>query len=76
MNIIEATNMNGVTYYETEVKGVEFCAYQNGVGSWVVSSRRTRKSGTVKHFASVQELAAKVKAFASLDAIMTCEAVA
>lgn len=75
MNIIEATILNGITYYETKVRGVEFCAHQNGVGSWVVSSRRTRSTGTVKHFASVQDMAAKVKAFANLDALLTCEAV-
>lgn len=78
-NLIEATTNNGKTYYSTTVRGVEYCAHVLA-GQWVVSSRRLAlgrgKAGTARFFPTVEALSASVKAFANLDLLINCEAVA
>lgn len=75
-NLITQTEVNGKPAYETEVRGIEYLAHQRFDGVWVVCSRRHRWSMTVKHFPTAEAVAASVKAFRNLDALVSCEAVA
>lgn len=74
--MITQTQVNGNVAFETVSRGVDYLAYVRDCGTWVVTSSRLRGSMTVKHFASISEVASKVKAFGNLDALVECEAVA
>lgn len=75
MNHIQASIINGKTYYETTVSGVEYCASEMA-GGWICSARRLRSAGKVRRFDTLADLVSSVKAFASLDVMIACEAVA
>lgn len=70
---ITASETEGSTYYSTEARGVEYCAQRLGNG-WFVSTHRKalgrRHIGGGKHFASLQDLAAKCAPFAGLDVLV------
>ena len=71
--MIQASNIDGTTYYSATARGVEYTAHLNAVG-WFVSSRRIALGrsniGSGRYYASLTALAAGCKAFASLDILV------
>lgn len=69
---ITKTVQDGVAYYTTTARGVEYCAYfMASAGRWFVSSRRLALGrgnvGGGKYYDRVEDC----KAFAALPALMT-----
>lgn len=67
--------------FTTEARGVEYFARLDTLGRWEVVSQRlalraARMGGTVRHFATLADLAANVKAFAGLDALVEAQPIA
>lgn len=71
--MIQVKQIEGRTYYSTERRGVEYTARQFA-GRWIVSTHRKSlgrsNAGGCKHFDSVEQLAASVRAFAGLDILI------
>jgi len=69
--MITATETSTGTAFETVARGVSYYLRRNVLGRWELSSRRLAMStfGQVRHFESLAEVEAKVKAFAGLSAL-------
>lgn len=72
--MIQQTTHEGRDYFTAERAGVRYTASQDCIG-WHVHSHRLALGrgnvGGVKRFASVSDLATKVKAFRGLDQLVT-----
>lgn len=64
----------GVTYYSTERNGIEYTCYLASYGEWCLHSKRKAlgrsNMGSCRHYPDVYKLAASVKAFAMLPALL------
>ena len=73
--MIQQTTIDGRDYFTTTRNGVEYTAMRNGDGAWGVATRRLAlgrfNAGGFKHFASLAELATKVRAFRGIDALVS-----
>lgn len=72
---ITRETLDGVSYFTTTRRGVDYCAYeQKAVGKWFVSSHRTGLGplhiGGGRYYDSLADLAANCKAFAALPALL------
>lgn len=71
--MITAKEIEGVTYYTTTRRGVEYTAY-TARGQWIVLTHRLalgrRNPGGCKYFDSIQILCQSVKAFSGLDQLI------
>lgn len=74
---IQISDADGIRYYHAERAGVQYMAYWRG-DRWHVHTKRLALGrsnfGSWKFFECVEELAAKVKAFAGLDRLIGAEA--
>jgi hypothetical protein len=72
-NLIQASEIEGKTYYTAVARGVEYTAFEQ-VGGWFVASHRQalgrRHIGGGKHYETLAEVSAKCKAFAGLDLLV------
>lgn len=70
---IAASVIDGVTYYTTTRRGVEYTAYTTR-GTWQVITRRLAlgrfNPGGCKHFDDIKTLCEMVKAFSGLDLLI------
>lgn len=78
-NLIQASNIEGKTYYTAIARGVEYTACESKVtNNWFVYTRRLAlgrsNMGGVRYYESVEALAANCKAFAGLDVLLAAEA--
>ena len=73
--LISKQVIEGVEYFSTVRRGVEYCGYfSNVVGQWFVSTRRLalgNNSGGGKYFKNIEEC----KAFAALPALISIGAI-
>ncbi len=73
MNMISASVTDGVTYYTSTRRGVEYTAYTVR-GDWVVLTRRLAlgrfNTGGCKYFKDIESLCCAVKAFVGLDLLL------
>ncbi len=72
---ITTTNIDGVTYYRTVLRGVTYTIYfQEVVGAWCVMSRRNAlgrmNPGTCRYFASLATVEKKIKGLLGIDALL------
>lgn len=74
MQLINTHQMANGFAFSTEARGVEYFARLNILGKWEVSSRRMslgrRNPGSVRHFDTLAEVEANVKAFAGLAGLL------
>lgn len=71
---ITRDTLDGVSYYTTTRRGVEYCAYKTGAGNWFVSTHRAalgqRHIGGGRYYNDLCDLSANCKAFAALPALI------
>jgi len=72
---ITAETIEGVTYYSTERRGVEYTAYLTSWGQWWVGTHRKGLGrghvGGGRYYASIDDLATGCKAFAALPVFIS-----
>ena len=62
--------------FATEARGVAYYLRRDALGRWELASQRlalsaARMGGTVRHFATLADVGAAVKAFRGIDALVT-----
>lgn len=72
---ITRETLDGVSYYMTSRRGVDYCAYkQNDSDQWFVSTHRVGLGplhiGGGRYYRDLADLAANCKAFAALPALL------
>jgi len=72
---ITRVTIDGVSYYTTSRRGVDYCAYkQNDSDQWFVSTHRSGLGplhiGGGRYYRNLNDLAANCKAFAALPALL------
>ncbi len=73
--MIQATETNTGLAFETVARGVSYYLRTDGLGRYELTSQRlalraARMGGTVRHFATLDEVESTVKAFAGISLLV------
>ena len=75
---ITAENIQGVTYYQTESKGIAYTCYFTKQGEWCVHSQRLalgrHNTGSYRYYKNIESLASNIKAFKQLPQLLAAPA--